>query len=60
MGDLLPTCKHSLKDLKQGYITVHQYEILVNLKNFRFWDQICPKLLYSGVLGQTQPENNLF
>ena len=31
-----------------------------NVSHFRgFWDQIFPKTLSGGVLGQIQPENNL-
>ena len=45
---------------KWGYSNVPLHQILANLEKFSFWDQICPKNTLGGVLGQTQPENNLF
>ena len=47
-------------NLKWGYSNVPRKQISVNSENCRFWGQICPKTLYGGVLGQTQPENDLF
>ena len=41
--------------LNSRYSDVHLYQILVNLENFCFWDQICPKNTLVGELGKAQP-----